>query len=130
MKKIIIFLLLAVIGFSIHHIFSGYSESKKAENISQKKEYSPALQKRLDAFKKADDEVFKPWFKVILSIPDEKTLYMVYRVISEEWWKRHIAKGWEKQDERIPENRDEMLESISLRLQWLCHNEAIKNLKK
>lgn len=129
MKRIVIFLLLAI-GFSIHQIFPPYSESEKAQNISPKKEYSPTLQKRLDAFKKADDEVFKPWFKVILSIQDENTLYVVYKEISEEWWRRHIAKGWERKEGTIPSTRDEMLESISLRLQWLCHNEAIKNLKK
>lgn len=90
--------------------------------------YSPELQRKLDAFEKADKEIFSPWFSVIVSIPDINTLSVVDKEVSHIWWERHVAKGWEVQEDEVLTDRNDLLERISFRLQWLCHNEAMKEL--
>lgn len=117
MKK---FITISILFFTVL-VFSGIAYSQK---------YSPELQRKLDAFEKADKEIFFPWFKIISDIPDINTLTIVDREISKVWWERHIATGWEIVEDQIITERNELLERISLRFQWLCHNEAMKILKQ
>lgn len=124
LKKIVFFSFL----FSFLYLF-GCAWSNSEAQKSYKNKYSFTLQKKLDAWEKWNKEWFYPQFSEIMKIQNEAHLRRVYEVVSAIWWKRHIEKGWEWDKESIPTQRDSLLERISFRLEWLSHDNAMKEME-
>ena len=95
--------------------------------FSQK--YSPELQEKINIINKWNTEWYRPLMRKVVSM-DEDNLRLVYEKVSEIWWKRQIEEnGWEKQEEEIPSTREELIERISFRLDWLSQDNAMKKLR-